>query len=551
MGTPSQTSRRVRGSRLLALAVGLGRALLPSSVFSPGMAPASNRRQAARMYEGGKRTRFDADFMPRGLGPNALAAGTLDLLRARVRWLVDNNPLIAGARTTLVNNVIEAGIQVQPDTGIAELDDLIEERWAAFAEGVNPDRDQSLGDFQRQFLEELFSAGEVGVHDVIAEARVTAAGEFDRGPAVELIDAERLEIGYTDILANGNTVLQSVELDANLRRVAFHVRKSNPKDQVGGVRESLTGNERRRLPSDRFRLCFIPRRVGQLRGVPWPVATVADTRTESHYMEAYLMLARMAACVGLVFPEGDDDSVLPEGEGDAPGFRDASGNAITELEPGIIGYADKKPEVINANVPPPTMEMVERLLHQRLAAGLNMSYAVVSRNFKGTTFSASRAEKLEDIKHYRPIQKFVYWKSTLPLYRNWLWWQLTSGAIKLKPEWEATLGEDRERLLYNALPVYPGWDWVNPKQEADAAKIEHEIGIVSLQQLCASKGRDWKQVLRQRIKAELFEQQLREAMGVPAPATPAKPTTPTDAPADAPEPDPETGDELTPEETDE
>ena len=484
-------------------------------------------------YEAGRHSRLDAGFVPRNAGPNTLAQETLELLRARSRHLVDNNPILSGALNTHTNNIIGRGIDVRPATGNEELDRFIVKKWKSFCEGVDPARELSLRAYQKLFVTELLTSGEVLVVDSIAPARVSTRGEWKRAPAVELIEAERLEVGFsasggttiagitaTATVPAKNTVLQSVEVDEYGVPVAYWVRDEHPRDVVMGIVHvgSLYGS-RRRVGVERARLCFDMRRPKQLRGVPWTAAAVADSRMESGFLEAALVQARIAACVGVVFEEDGDQSPLTAStENKAGGFVDSDGAPIAEISPGMVGYAKGKPSVIGSNLPAPGLEVVGRIMHNRQAAALGMSAAEVSRNYKGTTFSAARTELLSTMRGVQPLQAYVYEQSTRPLYRTFVWWLLASGQLKLSAKVRKSLGENLEQL-YECMPVYPGFDWVNPNQEAAAAKTEFELGIVSRSQLCASKGRSYDDVLRQTLQEELEEKLLREKMGLPPRAT--------------------------------
>lgn len=491
-------------------------------------------------YEAGRRNRADIDFVPSAIGPNALADQTLDLARRRVRWLVDNNPLISGARNTIRNNVVGNGIDVQPDTGFADLDETLDEDWRIFSEAVDPERRKTLAESQGGFFDEVFAAGECLVYFPIAEA----FNGFDDGPAVELIDAERLDLRAAATDKGGNRLRQGVEFDGKGRRVAYHVYLDHPRDgsvfAAGRFSTELT-----RISAEDATLAFIPRRINQIRGVPWPVSVVGATRMEDAFQEAFLLLARAAACTGVVFEGAETDNLLDDSTEDGSPLVDADGKAIKKLEPGLVGFGPTgmKPTVINANVPPPTFAMTEEVLQRRVATGLNISYAAVARDFSKATFSATRAEQLEDRKHYRPLQEFVWHNHTRPLYRRWLRWRIASGRLALTDAQRSAYLANPERFL-RATVIYPGWEWVNPLQEAEATEVELRIGAISPQDVCAAKGRDWKETKRKSLMAEKFDRDERARLGLPPPPSPDAASSPAAPPRkrdDRNQDDPENG----------
>lgn len=474
-------------------------------------------------YDAGRVTRGDIDFRPRHAGPNVLADETLDLVKRRVRHLCDNNPLLIGVRNTIRNNVVGTGIGVQANTEWTELNTAINAKWKERCKAVNLARDESMAMTQMRFFDDLFSAGEIGRHLPIAPAH---AGHAE-GPVIDLVDCDRLPLsGYgpwamKDSRAeNGNVVRQSVEFDALGRRAGYHVLVESPVD--GGFGKGSM--ETRRLSAMDFKLCFMPRRLNQIRGVPWAVGSVASTRMEDAFHEAYFLMARAAACVGGVIIEGVDDEELLGNEEEREGpLVDAKGNSIKRIEPGIIGYVPKGAEVktIGAQALSPAIEQVERILQRRIAASMNISYAAVARDFSQATFAATRAEQLEDRKQYRPIQCFIFDELCAPYYERWLRWEIAVGGITLTAQQQKAYAEEPCKVL-GCAAIYPGWDWVNPQQQAAAAETELKIGIVSPQTLMEEKGRDWKVETTRRLEHEKFVMEERERLGLPEPvAAPA------------------------------
>lgn len=486
-------------------------------------------------YDAGRVTRGDLDFRPSAKGPNLLADETLDMVKRRVRHLCDNNPLLIGVRNTIRNNVVGTGIGLQANTPWTDLNTIINEKWKERCKAVNTARDQSMAMAQEAFFNEVFSAGEVVRHFPVAPAY----GDHGEGPVIDLIDCDRLPLqGYGPWTmkesnpATGNMVRQSVEIDGLGRRVAYHVLIESPVDGAFGKNSMQT----RRLSAMEAKLCFIPRRLNQIRGVPWAVGSVAATRMEDAFHEAYFLMARAAACVGGVVIEGVDDEDLLGSDGEREGaLVDSAGNPIKRIEPGIIGFIPKGAEVktIGAQALSPAIEQVERILQRRIASAMNISYAAVARDFSQATFAATRAEQLEDRKQYRPVQVFIFDELARPYFERWLAWEIAVGGITLTAEQQAVYTMDKSRVLACA-PIYPGWDWVNPQQQAAAAEIELRIGMVSPQTLMEEKGRDWKVETTRKLEHEKFVREERERLGLPeaspAPAAAANPANPAKTP---------------------
>lgn len=523
-------------------------------------------------YAAGKVTRSDPDFMGTNLGVNVTADMYLAMVKARSRQMADDNPIVDGLLNTIANNAVGSmGLYPQAATGDAELDAQINDLVHGSMDGVDAGREISLAESQSQFIRELGCGGEVLTNTPI----VDAFRGHERGPAIELIDGDLIPLTLTGELDSADHVTgilrgagaftggkpfirQGVQFDAMGRRVGYHVYKVHPNDGFLGV--GLAGpfidpESMRMLPAQQAVLGFRPRRLGQVRGVPWIVSTTSVAREEDAFREAFLALARVAASLsafvtGYTPPPGAaNNGLVGERRADSP-FRDIGGTPYDRLDPGMIGLlppgADIK--IMSANLPPPTFASTVELMHRRMAAGMGVSYAVLARDYSKATFSATRAESLEDRKGYRVIQMRRIWtEHTGPWYRAKIDWALLSGRLKISREFAARMAVNR-RVIYKCNVVTPGWEWVNPQQEASAAEIELRIGSGTLAQICGQKGESWRQVLDQRCDEEAYWDQTRKAKGLEAAPLPYEKSANGGAPGQNasgntdPNVDPETGD---------
>jgi lambda family phage portal protein len=501
----------------------------------------------ALAYIAGKRDRTDADWWPRNTGPNAMADETLDQVRARVSYLIDNDEHFRNAARIIANNV--CGTVPEPATPSADLNDWLEKEFRLFASAVDPARTMSLVDSQDLFIKEMFRYGEV----LRVEAIAPPIGTQPAGPSVELVCALRipLDLGggagssaYIERRApNGNVVRQGVELDAYQRPVAYWVLREHPGDtSLGGMGLGWQNFDNcTRVPVDRAQLCFTAWKAGQNRGVPEGVSAVLTKRREGRFNNASMLQAEAAASIGLFFTGADSDTIVPAvqkekgSQANAPA-RDGNGMAITRILPGLVGFLKKgvEPKLLQANLPGPGFAPTTEVLLRRIAAGLGVSYSVLARDYTRANFSATRAESLEDRKGYSKLQQMVWEKHTRPLYRLWLRWMIAAGKIpasitaeveqaeqgsaRVIELWTPRLAEIYARepeMILAAEPIHGGWEWVNPLQEAKATETELSIGAISPQMVCAGKGRRLTDVFRQRLNAEIKWNAMRAELGLP------------------------------------
>ena len=488
-------------------------------------------------YEAGRQSRMDRNFNPSGAGPNLLADQTSELARRRIRWLCDNHPLIRGAKQTICDNVVGTGIKIEFRTGYPDLDEQLDDLAEVYFEAIDPNRSMTMGESQRLFMDEVFSGGECLQHHTM----VTAFNDVPDGPAVELIDAERLPLGmlmaYSDgVLPNGHTLRQGVELDAIKRPVAYHVLTEHPED---GFTTALL-QRTRRLDARDANLGFVRRRIGQIRGVPMPVAAVLLTRFAQKYGEAALAQAMAAACLG-VFIKGVTAPGLLKSQDGTTMATDADGNPIEEMEPGMVGFLPANADVValSPNVPSPQFVPVSDLLERQQARGMGMGFAEYTGDYGRMTFSSSRSESLATRKMYRPLQVMVVRQHTWPICRAFVRWAIAMGLVKMTDQQRAEYALNR-RKVFRIKATPNGWQWVNPAQEVSAAAQELAEGLTSPQEICASQGKDWEALMNQRLDAELAEQNKRIEMGLPPKAPKAgaavQQAVPGSAPADKPKP---------------
>jgi len=471
-------------------------------------------RPAPMAYDAGRLSRHDADFFPASIGPNAANGQYLDLAVRRIRSLMEDNPIIAGARDLFIRNVVGRGIFPEPDTGLESLDDKIEELFWAEAEAVDVGRETALTTSQEMHTSEVFSAGEVLVHLPVADS----FRGFARGAVIELVDRDRMPLDgpWTMRLGRGGDglagITHSVELDAAGRRVAYHVLPASPFD-LGAVVD-LTP---RRVSAMDATLSFFSRRLGQLRGMPWAVPVLTTTRLEDSFTEAALLLEKARACLGLIF-EGSAPILKP---GDPNPFRDLNGNPMNEMRPGMVGQTPpgfKVHSIANA-ASGPGIAVIEELLLRRMAAGLGVGYSALTRDRSKSTFSSDRSDALEDRKQWRRWQIQQIWhQHTRPWYRRMLDVALLTGRLKLTGEERAWLRE-RPQALYECTVITPGWEWVNPLQEAQADEVAMRSGTKSLADVAGAMGKHWQDVVDQRLQEEAYEAAERERLGLP-PKTP-------------------------------
>ena len=490
--------------------------------------------------EAGKTTRVDPDFRPPNYGPNSLLeASNIDLIRSKVRSLVDNNPLFDGALHSLIDNVVGSGISIAAGTGFTDLDDEIDDYWEWVSEGVDQGRKEALCESQTTFLRELF-VGECGVHIIDAEA----ANGYPALPAIDLIECDRIATdlyGRTDN-GKGNRVRQGVEFDERGRVVAYHVLTEHPNDDaMAAPIPQIGAKNTRRITADVFDLAFEKRRKNQLRGLPMAISSVATARLEDQLLLDTMLAARLAAILGLFIQNGPDGLMSNDGNGSEYPVVDANGNPIERLEGGVLAWLKGNAEIkaVQTTQPGPQFEQTHDALQRRMSRPLGVSFEQISGNYSKTSFSSARTSKGDSRKRIERMQSFVVRHHTREFRRRVIDFALATGDMVLTQE-QLSQFRRRPQQLYAGIAVAPGDPYVNPQQEANANSIDLENQVVSPQEIIRRRGGNPREILRQ-IKRW---KDMCEEMGVdpssaeivcmpperdePTPGTPPKPNQPED-----------------------
>ena len=445
-------------------------------------------RDALRQYEAASMDRLSSDWQPAYGTAEQLATGSRDIIRGRARAAEMNSDLAESAVIALLRNVIGTGIipqaKVRNRNGKLnnDLNKKIEKAWAKWAEPENADL-RGISNFyelQEMALRRMVYDGEILVNK-------TSQGSY-LPLSIQLIEAEN--IGAVSITNGKNNIINGVEVTEHGRPVAYHVSQTDPM----GLRSFDTV----RLSTDQAFLLFKPKRPSQIRGISLLALVLRRIHDIDEYMDADLIAARVAACFSVFVTSQNSarqSAILPRDKKGRPNITMAPG-MVRHLSPGeSIEFADPKRNAGTASEYSATQT-------RRIASGLGMSADIVARNISGN-FSAARQNLLEDQKTFRQVQKFVITHFCMPI------WKAFIDALYLAGELPSDYLANKDKYQEVAW-LAPGWSWIDPVKEVNANKEAIKSGLTTLEDVCASSGRDWEEVLEQRK----LEQDRAKELGV-------------------------------------
>jgi lambda family phage portal protein len=175
--------------------------------------------------------------------------------------------------------------------------------------------------------------------------------------------------------------------------------------------------------------------------------------------------------------------------------------------------------------PDSQFEMFVRQKGRRIAMGTGVSYASLTRDASQASYSSQRQEYLQDQDAWSVEQTMLIQRLHERVFAEWLPLAVLAGAVRL-PDFELR----PERYLMAAQWQPRGWQWVDPKKEAEANVIMEGAGYVSKTQIIARLGTTYEQILKDKQQ----EQQLEAQYGVqPQAPPPVRPDPPAEDSPDA------------------
>lgn len=283
-----------------------------------------------------------------------------------------------------------------------------------------------------------------------------------------------------------------VEVTRDGRPVAYHIWDGHPQGKHKG--------QRRRYTAQDVLHWFIPRRPGQVRGVPVLASTLLPARHLEEFIEAAVVAARVGAAKSVYYTQ----------DSDAPGLATGSdGTELAlkeELEPGMARLLPPgvTPVPVDPDYPSGDFGPFESAITRRIAMGAGLAYTSVSGDLEAVNYSSIRAGLLDERDHWRALQQSLIDGVCVPVFRRWLATEYARGALRLP---SADLAAVERAATWRPR----GWAWVDPLKDVEALKQEIALGIQSRTEAAAERGREFADVVA--VLAQ--EQADAAAAGVP------------------------------------
>jgi len=466
----------------------------------------------------------DADLLPE-----------LGRISSRSRDLDRNHGIASGARQTQLDNVLGCGLRpsAKPNWRVLGKDRKWAEEWGNNVEAW----------WQTWWPTVTCDAAETLTGDSLAAQNFNGAWLNGEALSLPLWMPERgyrfatcLQNVEADRLSNPNgrpntaSLRGGIEMDRYGKPLAYWIRNSHPGDAFFSSWDFANSGaipKWERIPAmtewGRRRVIHLhdKERTGQSRGIPALAAVMRQFKVFGDFTNAELKAAAANALVAMVIEssidqEGivnllsqDADALKKYTEGLSTDKRSAINYQGAMILPVPMGT---KVSNMSPGRPSSSFEPFVTTLLRHIAAGVNMPYELLLKDFSKTNYSSARAALNEAWRFFRGKRKWLASYFYAPVYALWLEEAVNAGLVDAPDfyeNWEA---------YCRCFWIGDGRGYVDPLKEQQASRGRMEDRTSTLELECAEQGLDWEEVLEQRARELQREKELEGEYGIKFPS---------------------------------
>ena len=475
-------------------------------------------KQARNEFDGGRNRRRLRSWQPTQNTVNVILAQQGPVLRARCRDALRNNPHAVSAVESFSANVIGTGIKpssLLPDD--PDLRQAIMELWLDWTDQCDADGIADFYGMQTIVARALFEAGECFIR-----FRPRKVEDGMLVPLqIQLLESEMCPYEKNEKAANGNYIMNGIELDLRGKRVAYFFHQIHPGD-VPLEPESLL--EPVRVPASEVLHIFKCTRPGQMRGVPLVTPALVRMFLLDQYDDAELERKRIAAMFAGFITSAVPEDILPiDGEDmSAP----QEGVALSGLEPGTMqtllpGEDIKFSEPADVGG---TYEAYQYRQQLAMFAALGIPYSVATSDLRRANYSSLRGSIVEYRRKLEQFQHNVFvFQMCVPIWKRWMDTAILAQALPIgETEYMAA-----KPALQRAKWIPQRNDWVDPLKDRQAEKLAVDAGFKSRSDVIEAEGSDPEEN-DMRIKADQDRAERLDLVFAVHTAAATQPLTPSE-----------------------
>lgn len=407
-----------------------------------------------------------------------------DVVRARARDLERNSDIAQAVLHAYRRNVVGRGYTLRALTGDEELDTRLEKLWKRWTDARNCDvtGEQSFNEILRMMVDRKKVDG-----GILVLFRYTRGGLVPF--KLQCLEVDELDVSQSAPKHRGNRVVGGIEYDRYRRPAGYWFRQYD----LEGYRQMDP------VFVDAKDVFFYKskRRPSQLREMSDLAPAVIRIRDINEFNTAVAIKEKLSAILAIIIKKVNSFGSGPgRGLQGNPGKVDYSSKRVY---PGMImelGAGDEA-QIIDPKNTATDATAFLKMQQGLIASGQGLSYEAVSRDMHGSTYSSARQNAVEDEAAYVEETELLVSFMT-EVYEAFVISAWLSGLLEAPDFWE------RKELYLEHTWVKPPKKWIDPKKESEADQVALRSGQKTFQDLCAEKGKDWKEALDEMAEAVAY-----------------------------------------------
>jgi len=420
-------------------------------------------------YEGGKSS-ANNDYSGANVPFEETASPDRDTMRARARWLHENNGLISGIDESIKVNTVGNGFKLQMNTNDESLNKIIEDKYQLWEKHCDITNRQHFGDMQATILGQRMMDGEI----LINKKLVT---DKEHPFKLQLIESDRFD---TMGIKRDINYVDGIEVDTNGAPTHYHFN--------AGLFKSV-----KLQASDVIHYFKMSNRATQYRGISEYKQIIVDLRNFAGYQSSSVTSARARAHIAYAIESDNTSGRIGALQ------NDAEGQKIAAISGAMVHYLNKGEKLhlqdpgINGTEYGEFIRSVIRLI----AVGRKISYELAFRDYTQVNFSSARASLIQDHKRFSNEQFHMASYVLNPLFEAWMDANALSGNFKgLSPQYYFS----HKNELLKPTWVPPAREWIDPLKDMKALKEELALGLTTHTEAAKARGKNLDDLLEQRAK---------------------------------------------------
>jgi len=367
-----------------------------------------------------------------------------------------NNMVVGQGVNRLVSNVLQQGINPDPQTGDEEANVYVAEKWKGWAE--DPEQCDKAGE------RNLHEQASLGLRDAIVVGDICFL-TLEEG-SLEAVENHLL---HTPTGTKRN-VIHGVLLDQYRRRLQYWFAKDNlaPGQVTRRVGDMRQYDTRDAQGHKQVLHIYNPKRFSQTRGVTAFAPIVDAVGIHDDIQFAKLVQAQAASCFAILHQIPEGGLPIDSGADGAPRSTQTRSDGTTEtlegMSPGQIyrGNPGEQLSGFSPNIPNPEFFPHAMMILTFIAINLDLPLAVLLLDPTKTNFSGWRGAMDQARTRFRDIQNWMISQFYRPVYR----WKIRQWLIEDR-KLRKLASQSGVRIMRHGWQP-PAWAYIEPSKDAQA-----------------------------------------------------------------------------------